>query len=306
MHPPDYSFRQSLSPIAQKACRIVDKIRDEEQRTLWTPEYEDSLAVKQDCTMHSGMMFTLAKSRMERTKLWKIVRRMPKGSILHAHLDAIVDLDFVFETLLDEPGMHINAPDAHMGTAENRADAVVSFRFFREPRNPAMSIWDGAAYRTGEYVPLRRAAETFPEGGRQGWIRWMKSRTTISETDAVEQHHGVDHIWRKFTKCFLIMGTVIHYEPIFRKFLRRLMKQYYDDGVYWGEIRWVPTRNMPPVISVVYRHAHRDADSPGPSTTTASATRCPSPTTATCSPSSRRRSRPSRPRPRASASGACG
>jgi adenosine deaminase CECR1 len=165
--------------------------------------------------MHSGMMFTLAKARMERTKLWKIVRKMPKGSILHAHLDAIVDLDFVFETLLDEPGMHINAPEVHLGTPENRADAVVSFRFFKEPRNPDMSIWDAKAYKTGEYVPLKKAAETFPEGGRDGWIRWMKSRTTISETDAVEQHHGVDHIWRKFTKCFLIMGTVIHYEPIF-------------------------------------------------------------------------------------------
>ncbi|ROV92738.1 hypothetical protein VMCG_09034 [Cytospora schulzeri] len=271
----DYSFRQNLSPIAQKACRIVDKIRDEEQRTLWTTEYEDSLAVKQDCTMHSGMMFTLAKARMERTKLWKIVRKMPKGSILHAHLDAIVDLDFVFETLLDEPGMHINAPEVHMGTAENRADAVVSFRFFKEPRNPDMSIWDGKSYKTGEYVPLKKAAETFPEGGREGWIRWMKSRTTISETDAVEQHHGVDHIWRKFTKCFLIMGTVIHYEPIFRKFLRRLMKQYYDDGVYWGEIRFtwplnyyrlgheVPESNYSHMFTVIEEEIKAFQSSPG-------------------------------------------
>lgn len=234
----DYSFRQNLSPIAQKACRIVDKIREEEQRTLWTYEYEDQLAVREDCTMHSGMMFTLAKGLMERTKLWRIVRRMPKGSILHAHLDAIVDLDFVFDTLLNEPGMHICAPDARLGTSEARAEAVVNFRFFAKEKNPAMSIWDDAGYTPGEFVPLARAADSFPDGGRQGWIRWMKSKTTISETDAVEQHHGVDHIWRKFSKCFVIMGTVIHYEPIFRKFLRRMMKQYYDDGVYWGEIRF--------------------------------------------------------------------
>ncbi|KAG8158438.1 hypothetical protein KVR01_011560 [Diaporthe batatas] len=234
----DYSFRQGLSPIAQKACRIVDKIREEEQRTLWTYEYEDQLAVRENCTMHSGMMFTLAKGLMERTKLWRIVRRMPKGSVLHAHLDAIVDLDFVFDTLLSEPGMHISAPDARLGTAEARADAVVNFRFFATDRNPTMSIWDDASYSPGEFVPLARAADSFPEGGRQGWIRWMKSKTTISETDAVEQHHGVDHIWRKFSKCFVIMGTVIHYEPIFRKFLRRMMKQYYEDGVYWGEIRF--------------------------------------------------------------------
>ncbi|KAJ0120079.1 denosine deaminase family protein [Diaporthe amygdali] len=234
----DHSFRQNLSPIAQKACRIVDKIRAEEQRTLWTPEYEDRLAVREGCTMHNGMMFTLAKGLMERTKLWRIVRRMPKGSILHAHLDAIVDLDFVFDTLLEEPGMHMSAPDARLGSRAARADAVVNFRFFKEDKNPAMSIWDDASYRPGEFVPLKKAAETFPDGGRDGWIRWMKSKTTISETDAVEQHHGVDHVWKKFSKCFVIMGTVIHYEPIFRKFLRRMMKQYYEDGVYWGEIRF--------------------------------------------------------------------
>lgn len=233
---PDFSFRQNLSPIAQKACRIVDRIRDEEQRNLWTPEYEDSLAVRENCTMYSGMMFTLAKDLMERTKLWRIVRRLPKGSVLHAHMDAIVDLDYVFGTLLDEPGMHINAIGTHLATPEHRADAVLSFRFFKQDRNPDMSIWD-ERYTPGEYVPLVRAAESFPDGGRAGWIKWMKSKTTISETDSIEQHHGVDHIWKKFSKCFLIMGTVIHYEPVFRKFLRRLMAQYYEDGVYWGEPR---------------------------------------------------------------------
>lgn len=202
--------------------------------------------MREDCTMHSGMMFTLAKDLMERTKLWRIVRRLPKGSVLHAHLDAIVDLDFVFATLLDEPGMHVSCPAGALDTAERRAEAVVSFRFFRAERNAAMSIWDASeeeeggrsAYRAGEFVPLARAAESFPEGGRAGWLRWMKSKTSISETDSLEQHHGVDHIWKKFNKCFLIMGTVIHYEPIFRKFLRRLMSQYYEDGVYWGELRF--------------------------------------------------------------------
>lgn len=253
-NPPDHSFRQNLSPIAQKACRIVEKIREEEQRTLWTYEYEDQLAVREGCTMHSGMMFTLAKDLMERTKLWRIVRRMPKGSILHAHLDAIVDLDYVFDTLLSEPGMHISSPDASLGTSAAREDAVVNFRFFAKEKNPSLSIWDDAKYKPGEFVPLKKAADSFPDGGREGWIRWMKSKTTISETDAVEQHHGVDHIWRKFSKCFVIMGTVIHYEPIFRKFLRRMMKQYYEDGVYWGEIRWVVT--PAPVLRLSNVHNH--------------------------------------------------
>lgn len=80
----DASFRQNLSPIARKACDIVSRIRDEEARTIWTPQLEDALARQEDrITVHPGMMFSLSKERMESTKLWKIVRRMPKGALLH-------------------------------------------------------------------------------------------------------------------------------------------------------------------------------------------------------------------------------
>jgi adenosine deaminase CECR1 len=56
---------------------------------------------------YPGMMFGLAKDKMERTKLWKIVKKMPKGALLHTHMDALVDLEFIFTALQDTPGMHI-------------------------------------------------------------------------------------------------------------------------------------------------------------------------------------------------------
>lgn len=65
------------------------------------------MAKKTGENVYPGMMFGLAKERMERTKLWQIVRKMPKGALLHAHLDAMVDLDFIFGALLGTPGMHV-------------------------------------------------------------------------------------------------------------------------------------------------------------------------------------------------------
>ncbi len=62
------------------------RIRDEERRTIWTPALEEQLAQDRDSsgdmTVFPGMMFTLAKDLMESTKLWKIIRRMPKGALL--------------------------------------------------------------------------------------------------------------------------------------------------------------------------------------------------------------------------------
>jgi len=48
----------------------------------------------EDGDVFPGMCFTLAKERMESTMLWKIVKKFPKGALLHAHLEAMVDSEW--------------------------------------------------------------------------------------------------------------------------------------------------------------------------------------------------------------------
>ncbi|KAK3325218.1 hypothetical protein B0H66DRAFT_599393 [Apodospora peruviana] len=259
----DHAFRQSLSPIAKRACAIAANIRRHEQSSTWTSGLEEQLATTgqgKDMTIHPGMMFTLAKPTMESTLLWKIVRRMPKGGLLHAHLDAMVDFDFLLQLVLDTEGMHIACTSGTFATEEGRKEAGVSIRF-RDARPRPEGYVSGAIWRDNngnqetaksgytrwtklkvqedlEFIPITEAADTFPDGGRQGFLAWLKSRCTLSLTDAVEQHHGVNEIWRKFIGCFEVIGAIIHYEPIWRAFLQRLMTQLVEDGVYWTEIRF--------------------------------------------------------------------
>lgn len=99
-----------------------------------------------------------------------------------------------------------------------------------------MSIWS-EDYVPGTFVPAAHAADTFPNGGRPAFEAWLKSRVTISRTDATQQHHGQDHIWDKFIRCFEIAGSMLLYEPVFRAFLRRVLTLLHDDGVAWAELR---------------------------------------------------------------------
>ncbi len=130
---PDHVFRQSLSPLAREACSIVACIREEEQRTIWTSEFEGALAQKAGANVYPGMMFSLAKERMEKTKLWQIIRRMPKGALLHAHLDAMVDFDYLFDVLLSEPGMHIQC-STPLSTPTAREAAPIKFKFWKSEK----------------------------------------------------------------------------------------------------------------------------------------------------------------------------
>ncbi|KAI8288754.1 adenosine deaminase family protein [Colletotrichum chrysophilum] len=231
----DASFRANSSPIVKRAAAIVARIREEEKKTTWNAQAEEDLATSQGLAPFPGMMFTLAKQRLETTRLWRIVQKMPKGSLLHAHLDAMVDFDFLFEVLLNEPGMHFAANEP-LSNEKALATSGVHFRF-RNKETSSRAVWD-KDYVPGEFRLLTTAADEFPDGGRPGFLKWLKGRCTISLTDSVEQHHGIDAIWRKFADCFTVTNTIIHYEPILRAFLRRLMSSLLADGVFWVEVRF--------------------------------------------------------------------
>lgn len=73
--------------MAREACAIVGQIRFEELQTIWTGDVEEALAKQRGENIYPGMMFALAKDRMEATKLWEIMRKMPKGALLHCHVE---------------------------------------------------------------------------------------------------------------------------------------------------------------------------------------------------------------------------
>lgn len=93
----------------------------------------------QNLTFFPGMMFTMAKSTMESTLLWKIVRRMPKGALLHAHLDAMVDFDYLFNLLFEIEGLHLACTSGSLATKEGREEAVIAVKF-RNPRPCPLAI----------------------------------------------------------------------------------------------------------------------------------------------------------------------
>lgn len=71
-----------MSPAAAVACKIISAIRRRELREVWTKDTEQDLACQSDEPLYPGMMFHLARERMEKTDLWKIIEKMPKGLFL--------------------------------------------------------------------------------------------------------------------------------------------------------------------------------------------------------------------------------
>lgn len=198
----------------------------------------DDMAHQSDEFLYPGVMFNLAKDRMEKTDLWRVVERMPKGSLLHAHFEAMFDIDFLIDQAFCTPGIHVSAPKPLL-TRKDYEEAPFAFQFSSRPveepgRLPTM--W------TADYIPttlihIQHAANSFPLGGEGGFRTWLKSRCVLTPEHSYNHHHGVDAIWAIFQRAFPVIKSLLFYEPILRSCMRRLLQQLIDDGIRYVDFR---------------------------------------------------------------------
>lgn len=238
----DATFRKTLSPLAARACKIVSQIRTQENQEIWTMGLEERIL--HDCKepFYPGVMFHRAKDFMERTKLWKIVEKMPKGSLLHAHMDAMFDLDFLIDQGLATPGIQISAKEAIL-TPTDFDHVPITFRFstqnmpsHNEAQEVPPHLWR-SGYTPTSWIPIQEAAESFPNTGEAGFRKWLKSRCSIMPEHSYYHHHGVDAIWTVFANTFPIINSLVMYEPIFRSCFHRLLGELAVDGIRYLELR---------------------------------------------------------------------
>ncbi|KAK4241647.1 adenosine deaminase CECR1-A [Achaetomium macrosporum] len=206
-HRSDYSFRQALSPISKKACDIVSRICRKERGT------------------------NNATVPRETTKSWQIIWRMPKGALLRAHCHSLVDMDHLIDAMMDTPGMHISCTDGHLATEATRKEGGLCIRFRGKADSEDCSLWAND-YKPGSFIPLAKAADSFPGGGRRGFVEFLKARCRISRQD-----HNLGDIWAAVSRSSEVIGGMLCYEPIWRAFLQRLASNLVQDGIPWVELR---------------------------------------------------------------------
>ena len=228
----DASFRASLSSLAVEACRIVSRIRTHERQTLW------SFSAEGDDHVFPDMVHSLAQPLIEKSELWKIVRRLPKGALLHCHMDAMIDIPWLIEQARGVEGRGFWASEP-LTNVEALERAEIGFRFGGTQFGKSESLTPfNNDYVPTSLVPVTIAASTFLSSeAYPSFSAWLLSRMTITPTEALARHEGLNAIWKKFTSTFPIINSLLLYEPIFRPALRRLFADLAADNLSWADLR---------------------------------------------------------------------
>ena len=234
----DRMFKLNMSPLAKQAAKIMASLRKKELQSIWTSDFDESLSDKNGGNLYPGMMFSLARDRMQTTELWKIIEKMPKGALLHAHLDAMIDVDWLVDQALNEKGLCLQAAEG-LSDKQKRSTLPFQVRYYSDDQlsklKTGSSIWT-VGYEANAPVPIRDAQRLFPDDDTT-FKKWIVNRCTITPEESLQHHHGLDAVWRKFQSCFPLIGQFMFYEPIFRRGMTRLLGQLAADGITYVDFR---------------------------------------------------------------------
>ena len=134
--------------------------------------------------------------------------QMPKGALLHAHLEATVDASTLLKLGLEYENMCIRAPGQITPASLTRvlpqfsAQAVAGEREYMK----AATITD-VDYVPESWISAQRAREEWPAamGGPDGFDVWVVKSMVINPEEAYGTHNTTRKIWMKFVGAFSVI-----------------------------------------------------------------------------------------------------
>lgn len=120
--------------------------------------------------------------------------QMPKGALLHAHLDATVNQNFVLQLALQQPALHVRT--ATPINATTIGSTLPEFRALPQNQFAEGPGVTDVSYVANEWVSLQQARNTFDPalGGPHGFDKWVLSAITINPKEAYETHNTVKKV----------------------------------------------------------------------------------------------------------------
>src|SRR5262245_25922908 len=198
----DAAARASLTDEEKKANEILIALRDRE-----IDDYQNN----NSCP--PGHPFYKSRETIEKSKMFAILRQMPKGAALHVHSSSAGNVASILKAC-SRPECIVELQDD--GQGGRRLTGV--FRFI-EPDSPLPSNY--------EYASTARKAL-----GEQEFAKQITEQLTL---DATEE--GAPDVWKKFDACFPRIDSALDYEPVFEEYFLDAFRVLAADHVDYVELR---------------------------------------------------------------------
>ncbi|KAI4545919.1 hypothetical protein MG293_002474 [Ovis ammon polii] len=166
-----------------------------------------------------SMHFFQAKSLIEKSKVFNILKKMPKGAALHVHDFSITSPDWLVKNATYRP--HCYFCFTRRGTLQFR---------FAHPAPPTPKPAECPQWVLLE--KFRKGLHNVSDFDNS----LLRNFTLMTENPHVT-YADQDAIWAKFKTIFFVLRGLVSYAPVFRDYLSQGLEEFYQDNVLYLEIR---------------------------------------------------------------------
>lgn len=164
-------------------------------------------------------------NEIKQSKLFQLIKKMPKGGILHSHDTSLCSANFAVNLTY--------WPNLWQRTAYN-SNRIEEFRFSRQ--QPTVEN----ANEHGQNKSLWRLVEDVrKEMGASAYDQYVRQFFTLFDKNVHPrlQYKDINDVWVRFDDILLKMKQIVTYAPVAKVYYKNALKEALDDGVQYMEIR---------------------------------------------------------------------
>ncbi|XP_053686750.1 adenosine deaminase 2-like [Sabethes cyaneus] len=153
--------------------------------------------------------------RFNQSQLFRLIQRLPKGAVLHAHDTAIGSTDLI-----------INATYHKDLWQKGELDGNDDPQFLFSKEKPAEEGWELVSDIRQSMTP-----SVYDEKIRRLFGLYTEN--------PISTYKSINDVWGKFQHIFAALDPIVTYEPVWRQYYYDSLQQFYDDNVHYLEFRGV-------------------------------------------------------------------
>ncbi|XP_033330141.2 adenosine deaminase isoform X1 [Megalopta genalis] len=159
-----------------------------------------------------GRNFITAKKDIDESEVFQLIRKMPKGAVLHAHDTALASTNYIYNNITFRDNLYVC-----------ETNETFKLKFFEEPDEECE--WE--LLKKVRQQPLRATRVN----------KEIRNRLSMLCDNPAEAYSDLDKAWTKFSDIFEFVHPILTFKPIYDDYFRAVLEQLYEDNVMYLEVR---------------------------------------------------------------------
>lgn len=152
---------------------------------------------------------------IDKTALFQILKRMPKGAVLHAHDTALCSTKSIIEMTYYD----------HLWICQQAGDLSAAALRFAKAKPDAL---------TDPNCDWSLLSEVRKQYGADKVDEYLAERLTLYPTTDFQD---INAAWTRFTQIFRLLDGLLMYAPVWSDYYYKALQEFYADGVQYLEFR---------------------------------------------------------------------